>query len=260
MQLGAAIAAGVGVSYGLAVYLRNRGIALAASKPATTERPLATSQVAQSPWGSDSFDTSKLPHLFVAGAAIVAGAIALTPPSGPIASLDMARGPILVTTLWVWGAYNAIGAQLSAKLGGAGEQASKIGERGLANTLEQGAPFLACLWGVAACVDAAIATSCGTIYAAFRMFYPLAYSYYGGFAMPCEAVTQPNYQIIHLFVAALLHFGLTGGSIFATLGTSFKVWCPLIFVGHILMMMFGWFFPVGGPAGALNMAWNGPKE
>ena len=82
------------------------------------------------------------------------------------------------------------------------------------------------LWMSAACVDAAMATSIGFTYCAFRSFYGFAYMYYGGFSMLVEFVTQPNYAAITVLAASVLSFGLGGPSIFElpVLGTSFLLW------------------------------------
>ena len=219
------IGAGVLASGLVATYL-SRKICKAqlAAPAATTERTLGQSQVATFPWGSDSFAFSYLPHCIAVGAAATAAAIALTSPSGPMTCLDHARGPVLVTLYWVWGFFNSIKSQIMVKSRcGGNEQACKVAERSMMNTLEQGVPFLALFWMTAACVDAAIATSCGFVYCAFRMFYGLSYSYYGGFSMLVEVVTQPNYTVLHVFAGALASFGLGGGSVFALpyLGTNF---------------------------------------
>jgi len=254
--IGAGVVAGT-----LAAYLLGRQSArIAASKPETTVRSLGISKVKTFFWGSDAFEMSALPPCFAFGTVTTAAAIALTTPSGPLASLELARGPVLASLLWIWGFFNCIGSQLKAKMGGGDEQAQKIGERSLMNTLEQGVPFLSLLWMTAGCVDAALATSLGVLYASLRMFYPLAYSFYGGFAMPCEMITMPNYMVLHVYAVALLVFGLGGGSLFSLpyLGQRFVMWCPAIFVGNLLCMLVGWDNPVGAAAGAANIAWNGP--
>merc|ERR1719198_344403 len=100
------------------------------------------------------------------------------------------------------------------------------------------------LWMTAACVDSAIATSLGVVYSAARMFYSLSYAYYGGFSMPVELITQPNYVVLHTYAAALLCFGLGGGSIFSLLGQYFLLWFPATFVLNLLGLFMVWNYPV----------------
>ena len=157
------VGAGMVAVGALAAYLRRRGVALAAQKPAMVERTLGISQLRTFPWGKEPLHLPMFPFCMAIGAASVAAAIALTTPSGPMNSLDLARGPVAVSLMWVWAYYNHIGSQLKVKLAEppANEQAAKIAERSLYNTIEQGIPFLLLLGLTAACVDSAMATSCG---------------------------------------------------------------------------------------------------
>jgi len=256
------IGAGIIGTGALAAYLRRKSQALAASKPATVERTVGVSQVASFFWGTEPFMLSKLPACFLFGAVSVAATVVLTKPSGPMNSLELAKGPVAATLLWVWGLFNCVSGQLKVKMGGGDEQAAKVAERSLYNTLEQGMAFLPLLWMNAACVDAAMATSLGLHYAFFRMCYPLAYTFYGGFAMPCEMVTQPNYTVIHLMAVSLTWFVCGGGSLFAPAMEplmGFLFWCPALLVGTVIMSLL-WDVPVGAAAGQCNLAWNGPKE
>lgn len=154
-----------------------------------------------------------------------------------------------------------ISSQLKAKFGG-NDQAGKVAERSLYNTLEQGVPFISLLWMCAACVDAAMATSIGFVYSSMRMFYGLAYSYYGGFSMCVELITQPNYTCIHVLAAAVLSFALGGPSIFELpyLGQNFLLWLPVALVGNVVCMFLVWDYPAGGFAGTLNLAYNAKEE
>lgn len=165
---------GVGIGVGISavsLYLANIGTSFAKSKPTLIDRGLGNSKLATFPYGGDQpFAMTLLPHCLAIGATSTAAAIALTTLSGPITSLQMAKGPVLVTLMWLWGYYNMISAQLKQKMGGGNEQAARVAERSLYNTLEQGVPFLALLWMTAACVDSAMATSIGFAYCAFRMF------------------------------------------------------------------------------------------
>lgn len=142
------------------------------------------------------------------------------------------------------------------KFGGGNEQATKVTERSLYNTIEQGLPFLSLLWMMAACVDGGLATSCGAVYVAFRMFYPLAYSYYGGFSMLCELITQPNYIVINFFIANLTCFGVGGSSLLAYTGSNFFVWLVLNFAGAAFCFKTIWSYPVGSLSAKYNLSYN----
>lgn len=257
-----AIGAGVACGTLLASYLARRGAALAATaEKIEPPRSLGNSQQASFFWGPDVFMVSAMGPVFAVSTVATVLPVALTTLSGPITSLDMCRGPVLVTLLWIWGFFNAVSHQVKVKLGGGDEQASRVAERSLYNTLEQGVLFLPLLWMTAACVDSAMATSLGLAYSVVRMFYPIAYTYYGGFSMACEMITQPNYAVLHTMIAALVRFGLGGGSLFAIpgLGQAFYLWAPIIFVCHLLFLFVGWDYPIGAAAGKLNLAWNTAK-
>ena len=291
-----AICAGAGVvASGLIASYLARKVA-AAPTPTLVERPAPISQVATFPWGgTEPFTMKLLPHCFALGAATTAAAIALTVPSGPMNTLELARGPVLITLYWVWGFYNCLASQVKMKMGGGTERAAKVAERSMMNTLEQGVPFLTLLWATAGCVDAALATSCGFTCAPkfhsqtttpstlhpppsprapsapsrldpvtdclFRSFYGFAYSYFGGFSMLVEAVTQPNYCVIHLFAAQLLCFGCGGGSLLTLpyIGQNFLAWFALLFVGNGFALFVGWDFPAGAASAVCNLAYNKEK-
>jgi len=257
-----AICAGAGVvASGLIASYLARKVA-AAPTPTLVERPAPISQVATFPWGgTDPFTMKLLPHCFALGAATTAAAIALTVPSGPMNTLELARGPVLITLYWVWGFYNCLASQVKMKMGGGTERAAKVAERSMMNTLEQGVPFLTLLWATAGCVDAALATSCGFTYCLFRSFYGFAYSYFGGFSMLVEAVTQPNYCVIHFFAAQLLCFGCGGGSLLTLpyIGQNFLAWFALLFVGNGFALFVGWDFPAGAASAVCNLAYNKEK-
>ena len=91
------IGAGAVISSAVALYLSRKAVALAESQPSMIKRSLGTSQLEFFPWGSEAFDMKLMPAFMGAGAATVAAAIAITTPSGPITSLALARGPVLVT-------------------------------------------------------------------------------------------------------------------------------------------------------------------
>jgi len=246
------------------MYLARRGVAYAQTKPAlTTEtRSVGVSKLARFPYGSNlPFDMALMPHCLGIAAVAVAGAIALTTPSGPITSNELARGPALVTLMWVWGYFNHIKAQIVAK-NGCNEQGSKVAERSLYNTLEQGVPFLALLWVTSVCVDAAMATSLGFVYCALRMFYGFAYAYYGGFSMCVEAITMPNYMVLSVYSGALLSFGLGFPSVFdmPVIGQSFLLWMPVLLVGHVFVVFVMWDYPLGKATSMLNLAYNAKDE
>jgi len=246
------------------MYLARRGVAYAQTKPAlTTEtRSVGVSKLAQFPYVSDlPFDMALMPYCLGFAAVTVAGAIALTTPSGPITSNELARGPALVTLMWVWGYFNHIKAQIVAK-NGCNEQGSKVAERSLYNTLEQGVPFLALLWVTSVCVDAAMATSLGFVYCALRMFYGFAYAYYGGFSMCVEAITMPNYMVLSVYSGALLSFGLGFPSVFdmPVIGQSFLLWMPVLLVGHVFVVFVMWDYPLGKATSMLNLAYNAKDE
>ena len=173
MSLALCVGAGAAIASGIAYYVAQKGVAFANTNPARVKEPsLAMSPLAAFPWGNEAFTMQLIPPIMAFGSVVTAAAIAFTTPSGPITSLELARGPVLATMLWVWGIFNCVSAQLKVKMGGGDEQAKRVAERSLYNTLEQGLPFLTCLWMSAACVDAAIATSVGVVYAAFRMCAP----------------------------------------------------------------------------------------
>ena len=134
------------------------------------DAPLGVSRCESFPWGSDAFTFQYVPHCAVLGAALVAGAIAVTTPSGPMVLPDGARGPVMVTLGWIWSYFNMIGFQVTSK--GNSEQASKVAERSLMNTLEQSVPFFSMMWATAACIDAALATSLGVVCALASMLEP----------------------------------------------------------------------------------------
>jgi len=253
----AALGAGILASGFLAAYFSRRGALLAAQKPELVERSLGTSQLRRFPWGGEAFEMKLLPLCLLTGSLSLASAVALTAPSGPLSSLELARGPVLVSLFWVWGFFNCVGAQVLSK--SAGAQAARVAERALYNTLEQGLPFLSLLWMSAACVDASLASSCGFVYCFFRMFYGFAYSYYGGFSMLCELVTAPNYTVISTYLCWLAYFGFTGGSIFDVVGHSFFVWVPLSLVSSLVFLVVLWNYPAGKAAAEVNLAWNSNK-
>ena len=221
---------------------------------------VAHSTLGAFPWGTEPFDMKLMPACFLLGALGVATAVSLTTTSGPISSLELARGPVLVTLGWVWSFYNCIGAQLGVKIGDKGDaKASYVAERSLMNTLEQGVAFLPLLWMYASCIDAAVATSVGGFYVAMRMLYPMAYTYYGGFSMLCEFITQPNYACINFFAASLVCFGLGHGSLVALTGSSFVVISGLSLLFTVLAFGVFWDYPVGKLAAASNLRYNAAK-
>lgn len=212
------------------------------------------------PWGTEPFAMSLMPACILLGAAGVAACVSFTTPSGPMTSLELARGPVLVTVFWIWAFYNCIGAQLGVKMGDKGDaKACLIAERSLMNTLEQSVAFLPLLWMYAACIDAAVATSVGGFYVAMRMCYPLAYSFYGGFSMLCEFITQPNYACINFFAASLVCFGLGHGSLVALTGSSMVAVFPTSMALSILSFTVLWNYPVAAFAAARNLRYNPAK-
>lgn len=235
--------------------LRLRGAGAADAKVS------GVSSEASFPWGNEPFAIALMPACMVIGAVGVATAVALTKPSGPMnGSLELARGPVLVTLTWIWGFYNCIGAQLGVKMGDKGDaKAAFVAERSLMNTLEQSVPFLSLLWMQAAFVDAAIATSVGWFYVALRMLYPLAYTYYGGFSMLCEFITQPNYACINFLAYNLLAFGLGHGSLLALTGSNFVVVTGVTFASLLMNFMILWNYPVGSYAASRNLHYNPAK-
>ena len=91
------------------------------------------------------------------------------------------------------------------------------------------------------------------------MLYPFTYTYYGGFSILCEFITQPNYACINLMAANLVAFGLAYGSLLALTGSNFFVVLGLSFVGLIANFMVFWQYPVGRIAAANNLAYNAAK-
>ena len=120
------VGAGVLAGGALTWYLRRKPIGQETStkparKPAAlrvrgggASAPLGVSRCESFPWGKEAFSMPLMPVCMAMGAAAVAAVISLTTPTGPIISLHMARGPVLVTLTWVIGYFNAIGAQVRA--------------------------------------------------------------------------------------------------------------------------------------------------
>lgn len=189
--------------------------------------------------------------LIVVSACCVGGILGQKGPDGAVDEMASGKdlhGVALVSVAHVCSFFAMLGGQLSTNNGS--DNAKRIAERTMMNTMEQTWPFLLCLWLHAIFVDPVTSVPLGWFYVAMRYLYSIFYGWYGQFTLLGEISTQPNYCVIFWFVLAIVakcHFGI---HLHETVAATSPFLLPLAaFGGSIVCMVL--FMGFGGIEGGI---------
>lgn len=167
-------------------------------------------------WGDAIFDMKIFQISILTGMAILGCLLFAVGPEGPEKNGEQMQefhGVVLVTLAWVAVYYMFIGIQIAIKMARyevAGKEAEFCATRIFMNCLEQGIPFLLCLWLHAFFVNPRTGAYLGALYVFLRFMYCPFYAWYGQFTVNVEFVTCPMYCTIVWMGIATAWVCLTG--------------------------------------------------
>ena len=142
------------------------------------------------------------------------------------------------------------------------EQAGRVAERCFLNMLEEMPPFIALYVLNVLYIDAASSAVLAIYYSAGRVFYTLAYSYFGEFTVAIEFATQANYVVIEWFMLSLVCKVATGEPLRAYAPANVALLTIALFVAIALWHEVFIQYPLAKVAVAMNKAKNpnAPKK
>lgn len=175
--------------------------------------------MAKYPWGDAPGPMNVMMGIMLAFAILIGAFLAHVGPDGAVGDAypspaDL-NGVAVVTCAYIVVWYIFLGNQVSIRFndgisGEVKDKAKKIADVAVANTMEQGIPFLVLLWAEAVFVNPLTAQRLGWIYVIFRYFYPIFFGWYGQFTAAVEASTQPNYIVIMYFLVTVFYKAKNG--------------------------------------------------
>lgn len=222
--------------------------------------------MAKFPWGDTAVPMSYLLALMlIAPLAIVGPILWWQGPGGAIhrgkyPPSDALQPVALVTIAYLMILYVSFGRQIGVKMASAGlpdevqQQAMKIAERSLYNTIEQMPCFVISMWLHAVFVNPEVSVSLGWLYVFFRFLYGYFYSFYGEMNLTVELATQPNYAVLGWFCLATVVKCSWGTDLHRMLYNQHPAMCLLgaLLAQFLLMIVF--MTLIGSHAGKMTVA------